>query len=304
MALQEWVIGKVLDKSFNSSVSLGRKMLSKWQSPDQVDNWIARLNAYFDGEVKIFCQIKREPEIHMDGLFSLTEAQKAVAVGHCLRLTSLMRPNDPHAILVGEPIWQSDPVHLDAKHVDFAGVCALRDEGLKPEILSSSALIISSDSQEVILHRRAPDVATYPGSLHTLGGAFMPPNTGGVDADRLSLTSTVQREIHEETQVSLITENFPPMMMAKELKSGFIQLVFLGFNISTAAAGRLKENWEGNIVRVPFSKLPTILRDTTWVPTGKSHVLAWLALGAPGTKRKTKFGDLSASQLFNSVVND
>lgn len=301
MSVGSWMVNKLLDTALNGSIAAGRKLVSNWRSPAQVENWIPRLNAQIDG-VKIFCENRFEPEIEIEGPYSCTDAQREAAKKHRKRLKSIGRPNDPHAIMVGKPLWHSDPVHLVAQYLDFASVCALREEKLKPEILSSSAVVVCGESEDLILHRRAKSIETYPECLHTLGGAYIPPGTGGVDSDRGGLSSTLPREFLEETQVSLLLDNFPPMMMAQELTTGFIQLVFLGINISSVAAKRVQENWEGKPIRVPFKGLHTALLDPTWVPSGKAHVLAWLALGAPGAKPNAMFGGLTAQKLFNSIV--
>ena len=91
--------------------------------------------------------------------------------------------------------------------------------------------------------------------------------------------------------------------MAKELSTGFIQLVFLGIPVDVEDIDRLKGNWEGKIERVPFKNLASVLKDPTWVPSGKAHVLAWIGLGAPNAKKRQKFGNQTAEQLFNSMLD-
>lgn len=302
MSVEQWVLGKVLDRMFGISVSVGKDIHSRWKARNQIPSWIAILNSHFANELKIFCQNQFEPRIHIDGPFTLSVAQRSAAAQHCRRLMAINRPNDPHAILENVPLWQSDPVILHARHLDFASVCALRDEGCKPAILSSSAVIVCAKTKELILHKRAPDLATYPGCLHTLGGAYIPPGTGGVDSDRLKLSSTIAREVQEEAQIRLALEEFPPMMMAQELSTGFMQLVFLGVPVSRLGLRGLEDNWEGGVVQVPFKNLSDFLRDPTWVPSGKAHVLAWLALGAPGGGASPRFGNLKAREVFTSAV--
>jgi len=48
---------------------------------------------------------------------------------------------------------------------------------------------------------------------------------------------------------------------------------------------------------VPFTDLSALLLRDDWVPSGKAHVLAWLAAGAPGAGKKPIFGGLTATQL-------
>jgi len=301
--LSGWVIGKIIDKAYSYGSLKGKIIFSKWKGHNQVHNWISRLNDYLGDEIKIFCQNISEPNIGIIGIYPLTKAQKDLAKKHRIRLKKINRPNDPHAIMINDPIWNIDPVNLEARTLDFASVCALRDEKIKPQILSSSAIIVCDKNKQLILHERADEVATYPSCLHTLGGAYIPPGYRGVDSDRVSLASTKTREIHEEAQLALSSDVEPPMMLSKELSTGFIQLVFLGHNILPTAAKRLKGNWEGKIVYIPFDQLPSILENPKWVPTGKAHVLSWLALDTPGCSRKPKFNGLKAFQLFDKIVN-
>lgn len=301
--LSGWVIERVIDTAYGYGKEKYRVIFSKWKGGKQADNWISRLNDFSKEEMQIYCQNKKEPTISIAGPYNLTKAQTDAAKKHRLRLKKIKRPNDPHAIMVNDPIWNTEPVNIEAKTLDFAAVCALREEKVKPQILSSSAIIVCEEEKQLILHVRAEEVATYPGCLHALGGAYIPPGFGGVDSDRDGLASTKNREIHEEAQLALSSDVEPPMMLSKELSTGFIQLVFLGHNISAKAAKRLKGNWEGEIVYVPFDLLPIILENPKWVPTGKAHVLAWLALDTPGCSRKPKFKGLKAFQLFDKIVN-
>jgi len=283
---------------------IAERAVSIWRSSEVSSNWIPRINNHFCGEVTVFCQNTVVPQIHVDGVYRLTDDQKEVAKKERRLLKSKKRPNDPHAILVGELYWASDPPQCRVQTLDFSDVCALRISNLKPEILSSSAVIVCRESEVILLHRRADDVATFPGHIHTLGGAYIPPGVRGVDADRAGLRSTAHREIHEEAQLALPGDDFPPMMIAKELSTGFIQLVFLGFGVTPITLKEIKGNWEGQPLRLPFERLPAFLLEQNhqWVPSGKAHILAWLALGAPNAGSSPRFGRLSPSQLFDAVV--
>ena len=262
-------------------------------------NWISRLNSLYQNEIRIYCQNNLLPNINFNGQYLLSENQKAVARNHYKLLKKANRPNDQHAILIADPIWDSDPVNLDVKLLDFSGVNVLRQEGIRPQILSSCGIIVCGDTEELILHTRDHSAATYPSAIHTIGGAYLPNRPGGGDPD---LRSTIEREVHEETQLNLSSDHSPPMIMAKELSTGFIQLVFLGFNVSAQALKRIHKNWEGQVTRIKFDNLPNILQNEHWVPTGKVHVLAWLALGCPGVNYKPKFKNLSPIQLFDINV--
>lgn len=81
--------------------------------------------------------------------------------------------------------------------------------------------------------------------------------------------------------------------------------MILGAQISSKQLRRLRENWEGEgVVEVRYEDLKRMLTDPPkpWVPTGKGHVLAWLALGAPGAGRRPRFGPLTPQELFEEIV--
>lgn len=266
------------------------------------ENWIARVNALFSGEVQIICQPSREPTLHLEGEYQLTAQQMEEAAKQRTALKAEGRPNDMHAILVEEPAWQAATVHMRIRTIDYAGIVALRKEGLHPAVLSSCALVLSQEMGQILLHRRATNVATYPSCLHIIGGGYMPPSHHGRD-DGDSLRSTAEREVLEETKLALPPAATPPMILAREVTTGFIQLVFLGFDVPASAVARLKGNWEGHVEAIPYEHLPELLQESGWVPSGKAHVLAWLALGAPGAGGKPRFGNLSPNHLFDELVS-
>src|SRR5438477_9878539 len=148
-----------------------------------------------------------------------------MAAENLRQIISDRRPNDPQAILMNRPSWDLDPVYLESCTLDFAGVRALRDEALgdlKPEVLSSNAVIFCNETRQLILHQRSKKSDTFAKeeNLHTMGGAYQPPE-GGREWDKLSLQHTAKREVLEEASASLAWEAEPPMIMMKELDTGF-----------------------------------------------------------------------------------
>lgn len=268
---------------------------------NQLPDWLESLNAYFSETVKVFCQCRFEPVIHIDSAYQLSDEQQSAAERYRIQLDAQGRPNELHAILTNTPDWQTDPVVLRARALDFASVCALRAQGGKPHILSANAVIVCTETNEVLLNRRAANVATYPGCLHTFGGAFIPTISVGIDGHKLS--NTIVREIHEETGMRVKVEALPPMMIAQELSTGFIQLSLLGIPVNRSEFERFGSNWEGESVRLSFDRLADALHDPTLVPSGKAQMLAWLATGASGAGLSAEFGGLTAHELFTSAVN-
>jgi len=261
-----------------------------------------QINNYFDTEFKLYCFCKNQPRINQKGKYALTTTQKEISRKYKSLLKRKERPNDPHALLINPTIWKSDPVNLDVETLDFSDICALREEGGKPQIISASVVLFCKETEELIFHRRG-NVATYPNALHTFGGSYIP--YGGWNPDRKGLLSTIFREVFEETQVQVNCEDIKIMAMAKEVSTGFIQLIALGLSVSSKSVNDLQGSWEGEIVQIPFENLQSVLMDNSFncVPSGKAHVLAWLALGAPNTKKGQKFGNLSAKELFEIIIN-
>jgi len=297
----EWLGQHLLGKATDRAIVSGAKFLASLLPEQDLEKLRLQLNDRFKDEVEIYCFNQLEPKVHIKGKYSLTSEQMASAAIYRQQLAASGRPNDPHALLTNDPLWKADPVNLEVATVDFSEVCALRQEGLKPQIVSASGVLLCRENEDLILHRRG-DVATYPHALHIIGGAYMPDGVG-VYPDRAGLHSTAVREIHEETQAHVSVHDTPNMVMAKELSTGFIQLVLLGIPVHLKDVDKLSGNWEGQIERVPFKSLASVLKDPTWVPSGKAHVLAWLGLGAPNAKEGQKFGNQTARQLFNSMLD-
>lgn len=298
----EWLGYRLLGKAIDGALVPGARLLASLLPKQDLEKLRLQLNDHFKNEVEIYCFNRLEPKIHIKGRHLLSSAQLSGAVVHRQQLAASGRPNDPHALLVNDPLWNADPVNLEVTTVDFSEICALRQEGLKPQIISAGGVLLCTEREELVLHRRG-DVATYPNALHILGGAYIPDGAGVCDPDRAGLHSTAVREIHEETQAHVSVHDTPNMVMAKELSTGFIQLVLLGLPVHSKDIDRLRGNWEGRIERVPFKCLASVLKDPTWVPSGKAHVLAWLGLGAPNAKKGQKFGNQTAKQLFNAILD-
>jgi hypothetical protein len=275
-------------------------------------DWIARINRAFAGTVAIHRVVREEPRISIEGAATLSPEEREVAERFRAGFPARGFSNDPHAILSKSPVWSDNPVVFSVRTLDFGDVSALRHVGKQPAVLSGLALCFCEATQELLLHRRAEDSATYPGSLHILGGGYMPPGVKARD-DQYSLVNTARREVLEEAQVVFAWEAMPPGALATELTTGFVQFVLLGVNLSRYDIERATPNREGSgLTRVAFDELfeslvrtdsdDPIASHVGWVPSGKAHVLAWLALGAPGSKSPLRFGPYSATELFEAVM--
>ncbi|MDR3672046.1 MAG: hypothetical protein P4L36_14460 [Holophaga sp.] len=287
-----------LGKSWERAKAKGREHLLK---APRVDHWVEQLNEAMAGKVVFHSEIRMEPEIVLLGDYKLTEAQEALRKDHLARIQEREIPNDAHAILVKAPDWRLDPVRLEVRHLDYAGVCALRDTGERPAILSSNAVIVCEEAGELVIQRRGHDVATFPEHLHTFGGAFIPQTHAKGIGDR-DLRTTFEREMLEESTLALTEDSELPMVLAEEVPTGFIQLIRIGYNIDLKRKGRCMHTWEGRVQFIKFDNLLEEIEQDRWVPTGLGHVLAWLALGTPGLKIRPKFKGLRSDKLFKTIL--
>ena len=258
------------------------------------------INNTFTDEVKAFVFCDHFPSIVDLGVYPLDDNQKILTHNFRELISRDSKPNDPHALLVETPLWHANHLNFDIKTIDFAGILALREEGLKPKILSANAILICPDTEELLVHVRSNKSDTYPSKIHIFGGAYMPTTQNNVAPDRGGFKSTLVREILEETQLSITFGGKVPLLITEELETGFIQVNFLGVCIDEEMLEDLDSNWEGTIQRISFSQINDFLADKgiSIVPSGRAMILSWLALGAPGTKFRQRFGNYSAKDIF------
>lgn len=269
-----------------------------------------RLNTLFTDETVIHGPYQHSPVIQGSGVITLPPDAQANVDKWLAHLRERDAPNDPHGILCAPVAWMDDPVRFTFQRADYAQLRALREaaaaqSGTPPQVLSANALIVCPEDRVVMLHRRSPASATYPNCLHTVGGAYWPPGTEGRSGDGNSLRRTVLREVLEETHANIALDKATPMVIMEEVRTGFVQVAYLGCVISAAMRQDIEENAEGHVVWIGYDDLERRLReDTTWVPTGKAGVLAWLAMAAPGAGHRPRFGKLSPTQLFKRLTDE
>ncbi len=303
----EIVLNKMLDLSFSKNSNL--RHITKFFARSNPEAIVSKLNSNEEivKNVSILALSKRMPIIKLspdanEHLIDLSEFEDV------LKKNNL--PNDNMGILVNEPIWRADPPSFEYKVLSFAEIMKLRSLSEKPRILSACAVIVCSETSSIFLHLRSKKSATYPGLLHTVGGSYLPENelVPSHGADRDGLRSTIFREIKEEMGIEVSREHkkLPPILFCEEKSTGFIQTVLLGLNISKEE-GRLVDSkgqtWEGSVQRIRFSDLYNIMSANKIVPSGKAHLLAWLALGAPGISPLQKFGKMKAKDLFLKLIS-
>ncbi|MFZ6846258.1 NUDIX domain-containing protein [Undibacterium sp. RuTC16W] len=247
---------------------------------------------YFGDTLEFIAFLTIAPSIKITGHTSLSAAELAASRQHATRLAAINRPDDPHLIVTSA---LSNTSCLEVEEINFSGICSLRDQSQQPAILSASALLVCEETQELILHRRSESVVTHPNHWHVIGGAMHPQLD--LDQGQLNLLKTIQREVQEETELTIELDDIPLLSLVKESSNGFIQCAAIGIGISAKTLDDIHDNWEGHTVRVPFTNLATCLREPLWVPSGKAHVLTWLALRA--MRQAQGDGQLQENSQFN-----
>ncbi len=259
---------------------------------------VARLNARFAGEAALVAQVDAPPVPRDLGPRPLEPEIEAARERWLARLAEEQRPNEPHALLLS-PVG----AFADYTVVDFATICALREAGRRPPLLSAGGLAVSSDRGLVLLQRRSQWVSTYRGCLDIIGGAFQPPADGYAgDAD---LPSTIAREFREETGIALHSCRTAPGVIAGQLRSGFSGYVELGLDIPGDRVAAVPVHREGALVPLDADGLARALTDPEerWVPTARLHILAWLALGARAHRADADRGPVIAQpELLLAMV--
>ncbi|HEX7243801.1 MAG TPA: NUDIX domain-containing protein [Longimicrobiaceae bacterium] len=276
-------------------------VLGLFRARGPVPRWDAAIERAVP-DIRIHGVVTAEPQIRLLGRVDLSgeEAAEAAAIRAELEI------NDPHAMLVEPPQVHLDPVQLRARTLDYAELEALRRRDRHGPVVTAGAVVVCPEKRVVVLHHRSRDSRTFPDHLHVIGGSYQPPvRDKGVD-DHLSLRSAAQREVQEEIGAVITLDNNPPMLLAEERSERFFQCIVLGAQISASQLSRLRQNWEAEgLVQVPYDQLQKLLVSppVPWVPTGKGHVLAWLAHGAPGAGRRAKFAGRSAAEVFGQVLS-
>ena len=289
-------------------------------------HWIARVNGctQFQNLVHIYCErpVQSIPEVLIRGSICLQDDMEEKAS----EMRKSLKVNDAHALVRG-PVDRCArsglPIEVDS--IDFAGLSILRKGPQVSDIyvLSACGVIVCPERRVIILHRRSGDSATFPNCLHTIGGAFMPGVPGRIGDPSLSFTLT--REFMEEAQINVIGLARKSIVSVEtsyadrnhaELRGKFLQFVYLGCVIRPEDADSIRRyaekhsTHEGICTAISYDELPELLEDPScdWVPSGRAHILAWLALGAPQGGRfdilRPRFGKerLSPFQLFERCV--
>ena len=270
-------------------------------------DWLSRLNAYLGPHgVCILCRPQAEPKIEIAGSLKLHDDLEDVAS----QWRETLRFNDLVAILTRRPNFDADPVILPVATCDYAAAITLAQASKTPQMLSASALVICSETGELVLHRRSEHSRDCGGALHSFGGSYIPPVTRDHQTpdlgqhDSLSLIRTLRREALEESGIDLNVAELPNLLLIEETRTEipFLQFAVIGVDISEGVWKPPEPGHEGAVERIRCQDLEAALANDRWMPSGKAHVLAWLALGAPNRTRTLRFGGLTGEELFDRIV--
>lgn len=329
-ALREWMnvysAVPIADPNLDYVALLRERYLEPWRD---------RLNRCFrsedaDGEARIlhvYHDLGHRPTVKYDLVDSeedsiddcnrpSTKEEKEWYLKNCESLPI----NDPHAVIVGEPDWNLGTVWSRIalyKEIKFWRH-RTRDRRTEwPRVLSANPLLFCEEDSVVLLHVRSKESATFGGRfekfLHTFGGGFMPEfgkRSARDDGRDLLLTAT--RECMEESGLAPSFRRDTPAVMCREIPTNFYQLMVFAKSCGRWECSNRKvvDKWEGDVRPIPFDRLEEVLIDpqktegAQWVPTGRLHVLAWLALGAPLLRPSKKlFNGKTPWEVYQSVTS-
>lgn len=246
------------------------------------------------------CQL---PNLVDEGHYTISKKIEHKSKKIAKELLKTNRPNDPCAGIIDSPRWGDDPLNIHYHPMLYSQIKSCRENNIHVKLLSVNAVIFCEEEEFILVQRRSKKSNDYVNTLHTFGGAFLP---GGLTAygDLGGIRECARREISEETGLSIFIPWLTPTIAIDEFSINYIQITFLGVNISTFDLIDLRPNWEGTVNKIKFNDLEASLKNLDlWTPTGWIHVLYWLALNTPNAKKELKFSNRSSLDLANELLD-
>ena len=281
-----------------------------WMAKDRLLKFEKIRNLLNDSqEIGEKLKVRRGPALHPPELMNLGRYildDKQLKTSDEIRrgLQENNRPNDPCAVLIKKPDWEDDPLCLRYHTLFYSDIRALRKQNIRPTIISANAVLFSEEERCFLAHRRSEESDDFPFTLHTFGGAFMPYGIGD-RGDITGLKECVEREVHEETGLSVFVPELTPIITIDEFGIDFVQISYLGVNISKDQLKNLRPMWEGTITKIPFDDLQRRLENfQEWTTTGWVDVLLWLSLDTPNALKSINFAGKSAEKLCESLLGN
>lgn len=272
-----------------------------------IESTLAQIERFINKDdelIKLYGVTKNLPRVMLTGTLKVDDSVEQLA----MTSRALGELNELHAVA---PDWdgsETSPIH--AKTCDFAVLQALRRQAThNPDArrlrrpLSANAILVCAARREILVHRRDAKSVGFPKRLHTFGGGFKPEERKepfSIPGDRDSLEFCMVREVFEESGI-LVKPYGEPVCKSEERDTGWIQYVYLGVRVEKERA-KLEPNTEGQWVAIGYDELPNKLHSGEWVPSGRAHVLLWLALGAPGAGLMARFNGMRPAAAYRWVL--
>lgn len=307
LSILYWIANKEAEFFYGRIRSKSLSILKRTRHPSktELDNIKNLINSKFDSEVEIYKIFEdKMPPIIIRNSFDISGIlnEEDVAVEN-QKLNLEGKPNEPHLLLKEHSDLSIENIKLYVETAKFDVIRSLRKKDIKPSILSAGGVLIDPEKKLLIVHSRSLESDTYPGFYHILGGAVLGKEFEKSSTYDHKISDTVKREINEETESKIENvklSNVKYRTYSKELKTGFIQFEYLGIVCNIASdLSDFNGNWEGDIQVIKFEEIENSLINLNWVPSGKAHILVWMALGAPGSNY---FSYKKARKIFNNVI--
>ncbi len=268
---------------------------------DQVNNSLE-----IGSRLRVVCSPRySEPLFMSEGKLPLSENDK-IREQDIIKKFDINYTNDACAAVVTKPNWSDSPLTIRYCTSKYAEILSLRDSIPYVGIITANVLLFCEELRCIVVHRRSKKSRDYPSTLHTFGGAFIPPESGHQSPhqeDRLGIQHTGVREIFEESKAAVDISESVPIIVTDEFEIQFINIAYLGVSVTARQVRRMLGNWEGDPVQIGFDELEEKLANINeWVPSGWVHILLWLSCNTPSANSPIKFGGLSGSELANATV--
>jgi hypothetical protein len=268
---------------------------------DQVNNSLE-----IGSRLRVVCSPRySEPLFLPEGKLPLSENDK-IREQDIIKKFDINYTNDACAAVVTRPNWSDSPLTIRYCTCKYAEILSLRNSIPYVGIITANVLLFCEELRCIVVHRRSKKSRDYPSTLHTFGGAFIPPGAGHQSPhqeDRLGIQHTGVREIFEESKAAIDISESVPIIVTDEFEIQSIEITYLGVSVTARQVRRMLGNWEGDPVQIGFDELEEKLANINeWVPSGWVHILLWLSCNTPSANSPIKFGGLSGSELASATV--
>jgi hypothetical protein len=258
------------------------------------------INLHFDTKVTLVKILRSEPILEIVGDLEVDNEVRSLSK----KIASAREQNSKNAVLAEKGDLDIQPPKWRVRITPHSTILALRQKDRLPPVLSGNTLLCCSSRREVYLHYRSEKVDTKKGVLHIFGGSY---EHSQFKNDEASLRRTAEREVREESGVSVVIPADCIRIVATEDDTGFVQLNFCGVDVPAGSVDVADSTnsksfrAEGSVLACPFHKVGETLVESLWAESGKAVVLAWLALGAP-TTRKPGFSSRLAKKMYREAM--